>query len=192
MSKWLTTINALVVVGRALLLLLGVWPGLVLGSLIVQLYPLIVVLGLAWAWVAVRVMQRRDAALSGPWLRPLCVAPVLVSFTFLSLVFYVPRRVAFIVVQGEFEQQLPAAPPTGAGEVDLDRSFGPYHVDRWASDERGGIYFRTGTGPDGFIDSMSYGFAYRPNAEGTPFGSARLQLGRIGGGWYWFKASNDW
>jgi len=71
--------------------------------------------------------------------------------------------------------------------------LGIYHVDEWASDQRGGVYFRTGTGPDGIgPDTMSYGFVYRPNREGSPFGASHYMVRRLGGDWYWFRASNDW
>jgi len=77
--------------------------------------------------------------------------------------------------------------------VPLDRWLGIYHVDEWASDQRGGVYFRTGTGPDGIgPDTMSYGFVYRPNREGSPFGASHYMVRRLGGDWYWFRASNDW
>ena len=40
---------------------------------------------------------------------------------------------------------------------------------------------------------MSYGFAYRPNRQGSPFGAARYGVWRLSGSdWYWFRASDDW
>ena len=44
-----------------------------------------------------------------------------------------------------------------------------------------------GIGPD----RIRYGFAYRPNPEGTPFGRARYGLSNMVGDWYCFSASND-
>jgi hypothetical protein len=72
------------------------------------------------------------------------------------------------------------------------RRIGIYWVDKYVADPRGGVYFRTGTGVDGFgPDVMSYGFAYRPNADGSPFGGARYGRWRLFGDWYWFRASDD-
>ncbi|WP_139228486.1 hypothetical protein [Planctomicrobium piriforme] len=63
----------------------------------------------------------------------------------------------------------------------------------YATDPRGGVSFRTHTSPDGIgPDTMSYGFAYHPNGEGTPFGAAGYQVRRLQNGWYWFMTSNDW
>jgi hypothetical protein len=39
---------------------------------------------------------------------------------------------------------------------------------------------------------MSYGFAFRPNGRGTPFGNAHYRQCRLFGDWYVFAASNDW
>ncbi len=38
---------------------------------------------------------------------------------------------------------------------------------------------------------MSYGFVYRPNPEGTPFGNAGYRYSYVVGDWYCFSASND-
>ena len=66
----------------------------------------------------------------------------------------------------------------------LDRRLGIYHVDRLAADPRGGVYFRTHTGADGIgPDTMSYGFAFRPNPVGTPFGRAGYGYSHLFGDW---------
>lgn len=65
-------------------------------------------------------------------------------------------------------------------------------MDRYGTDGRGGVYFRTATGPDGIgPDRLSFGFAFRPNAEGSLFGDARYELGHLFGEWYWFAVSDD-
>jgi len=70
--------------------------------------------------------------------------------------------------------------------------LGVYDVDRYAADPRGGVYFRTHFGVDGIQpDITSSGFAYRPNPEGTPFGSAGYHYSQIDGDWYVFSASTD-
>ncbi len=75
----------------------------------------------------------------------------------------------------------------------MGRWLGVYYVDRYAADPRGGVYFRTHAGPDGIgPDTMSYGFAYKPNPKGTPFGRAGYHLSHVTGNWYVFSASNDY
>ena len=65
-----------------------------------------------------------------------------------------------------------------------------YYVDRFAADLRGGLYFRTRSSPDGFYTyRMTYGFCYRPNREGSPFGDGKYALAHVVGDWYAFQAS---
>ena len=60
-------------------------------------------------------------------------------------------------------------------------------------DSRGGLYFRTLSAGDGLgPDVISYGFCYRPNSEGLPFGAACYSLSRLSHDWYSFAASNDY
>ena len=82
--------------------------------------------------------------------------------------------------------------PTHDG-APLNRRLGFYGVDEYAADPRGGVYFRVYTGGDGIgPDQMSYGFAHKPNSEGSPFGAASYRVHRLGGDWFWFEASDDW
>jgi hypothetical protein len=54
------------------------------------------------------------------------------------------------------------------------------------------ICLRTYAGPDGIgPDTMSDGFAFRPNREGMPFGKAGCHLSPMIGDWYRFSAWND-
>jgi hypothetical protein len=86
-----------------------------------------------------------------------------------------------------------AAPVDAVRGKELERQIGPYWVDRYGTDRRGGVYFRTHTGPDGIgPDQMSYGFAFQPNDQGTPFGNAGYQFRHLFGDWYVFAASDDW
>jgi hypothetical protein len=103
-----------------------------------------------------------------------------------------PRRIAFILSRTAFERYVATAPASGSGGEPLGRLLGAYYVDSYAADPRGGVYFRTHSGADGIgPDTMSYGFAYRPNAQGTPFGRAGYRCSRVSGDWYEFSASND-
>jgi len=113
--------------------------------------------------------------------------------TCILLQFYVPRRMAFAVSRASFESIVPSARPSEYQGTLLNRRLGIYLVDEYAADSRGGVYFRVYRGSDGLgPDRISYGFAYKPNASGTPFGAAGCQLFRLGNDWYWFRASDDY
>jgi hypothetical protein len=105
--------------------------------------------------------------------------------------FNVPQRIAFRFYYSEFQPLVLAAPAGWRGE-ELGRRLGPYWVDRYGADPRGGVFFRTHTGPDGIgPDELSYGFAFQPNPDGTPFGVARYRLHHLFGDWYAFAVSDD-
>jgi hypothetical protein len=102
----------------------------------------------------------------------------------------VSRRLAFLHARPAFEAFVASAPPARDGGEGLDRRFGVYHVDRFAADPRGGLYFRTRSGPDGFYTRrMTYGFSHRPNPTGSPFGDEKYSLSHLVGDWYCFQAS---
>jgi hypothetical protein len=101
-----------------------------------------------------------------------------------------PRRLAFLHARPAFEASLAAAPLAQASGARVVRRFGVYYVDRFAADLRGGLYFRTRFSPDGFYTyRMSYGFCYRPNREGSPFGDGKYAVSHVVGDWYIFQAS---
>jgi hypothetical protein len=104
----------------------------------------------------------------------------------------VPQRLAFWFSRPAF---LPFVERTLAprhGQTVLDRKLGLYHVDLFAADPRGGIYFRTRGRRDGFGGQVfSYGFAYKPNPMGSPFGDAKYHLAHLVGDWYGFAAMSE-
>jgi hypothetical protein len=101
-----------------------------------------------------------------------------------------PRRLAFLHARPAFEALIAAAPPALSDGGHFERRMGVYHVDRFAADPRGGVYFRTRSGPDGFYASrMTYGFCHRPNRAGSPFGNEKYALSHVVGDWYAFQAS---
>ncbi len=122
------------------------------------------------------------------------VVPVAIVVVCLVSVRYgAPMRVAFRHARPSFERHIATAPSRPYGTEPLGRMLGVYHVDRYAADPRGGVYFRTHSGPAGIgPDTMSHGFTYKPNPEGTPFGRAGYHCSRIDGDWYVFSASNDY
>jgi hypothetical protein len=104
-----------------------------------------------------------------------------------------PRRIAFRISGPAFQRHVATAPASAYEGKGLGLWLGVYYVDRYAADPRGGVYFRTHAGADGIgPDTMSYGFAFRPNPKGTPFGRAGYRYSHVVGDWYSFSASNDW
>ena len=84
----------------------------------------------------------------------------------------------------QFEALLPQAPPPGRHEsVLLAADFGIFIVDRWGTDDRGGVYFRSVQ-----TAHTSYGYAYRPNAIGSPFGDVGYELYPLADDWFAFAA----
>ena len=119
-------------------------------------------------------------------------APAIIAVSLILIWFGIPRPVAFLLSRPAFERLVVTAPVSRYEGEPLGQRLGVFHVDRYAADPRGGVYFRTHAGRDGIgPDTMSYGFAYRPNREGTPFGKAGYGLSRMAGDWYCFSASND-
>jgi hypothetical protein len=119
--------------------------------------------------------------------------PVILILSLFLIVTSAPRRTAFLLSRPAFRRHVDTAPASEYEGEALVRFLGIYYVDRYGADPRGGIYFRTHAGADGIgPDTMSYGFAFRPNPKGTPFGNAHYRLVRMAGDWYVFSASNDW
>jgi len=104
-----------------------------------------------------------------------------------------PRRVVFWASLRSFRsarESLQRPGDTG-GSLKLNRRVGAWKVDRYAIDPRGGVFFRTGAGFSLGPDGMHYGFAYRPNPAGCPFGRAGYRLSRMSADWYSFSVSDD-
>ncbi len=113
--------------------------------------------------------------------------------TLVLLWLHVPQRIAFAFSSADLHGLVDGAPADEYRGEELGRLVGPYRVDRYAADSRGGVFFRTTTGRDGIgPDQMSYGFAFRPNGQGTPFGNAHYGHYHLFGDWYAFAASDDW
>jgi hypothetical protein len=103
-----------------------------------------------------------------------------------------PCRLAFLYARTEFEAFLAGAPSVSLGGGHIKQPLGVYSVERFAADPRGGVYFRTRTGPDRLRpNKVSYGFAYRPNQAGCPFGDQRYAVWHLVGDWYTFQASEQ-
>ena len=176
--------------------LFSIWPGAVEADVSA---PFLAVLSIGWlTWAAVRTGQRglRGEPFSWTGLGLLILALGAIWFD-------LPRRLAFAAGRSSFEavalgqgapERLPN-PPADArfSSVPLpEGALGIYRVLDSLRDARGGVYFRTSTSSDMMIDTMSWGFAWRPNQEGSPYGRARYRLRPLGGAWYSFRASDDY
>jgi hypothetical protein len=188
MQRAIQFVNVSTVLGAIGLLLLSVWPGFLIGCFLVLALPLVVLLGVVWLGGAAVWFFGRRTAVSPP---QLMVAPVLVILMLGLLTYYIPRRIVFLALHGLFERHLTTAQVSDYGGPYLG-CVGIYRVDAYAADARGGVYFRTTKTADGIgPDTMSYGFAHRPNRQGTPFGASGYRVYRLHGDWCWFHASDD-
>lgn len=186
---------ALTALGAICLLSLAVWPG-VLESVAFGFPFILLSLPLLGGWflllvvLAARDLTRTPASGRTCW--GLWSAAIMFS-TMGLLWFHAPQRVAFGFCSSTFRGLLETAPLADQEGAELNRRVGPYRVDRYAIDGRGGIYLRTHTWPDGISpDRMSYGFAFKPNVQGTPFGNAKYRRRHLFGDWFMFAASDDW
>lgn len=155
---------------------------------------------LAIIFCGLRILGRRDLqSIKLPWQtfvlwREVAIIAGIVLVCYVLLKFYIPRRLAFMISQSAFEQVRVQLPISAKRNIKLNRKLGLYEVDEYAIDSRGGVYFRVfwGGGGDGLSpDTISYGFAYQPNSEGSPFGAAKYQVFYLYGDWYWFRVSDD-
>lgn len=194
----------LMAIADCLLILTGV---LCVGALLVSTYPgvlndlaflaillsfvIVPVAGVIGLVLLVILMRRNRLAELLNLRKQAVILFVMLVGTLGLLKLYVPRRIAFALSRSSFEQVAASEVPDDA--VPPERFIGIHHVDTYAGDDRGGVFFRVYRGTDGVgPDEMSYGFVLRPNREGTPFGAAKYRLFGISGDWYWFRVSDDW
>jgi hypothetical protein len=127
-----------------------------------------------------------------PW-KQIALTLLLLIGTYGMLRLYIPRRIAFWCSRSSFEKLVEELQAKNEGEQLGETQAGLYRVDEAARDERGGVYFRVYRCRDGIgPDVLSYGFCKEPNSAGSPFGAASYRVYRLGRGWYWFRASDDW
>jgi hypothetical protein len=177
----------------SLLLVLSVYPGFVseVSFFAAITSPFWVPTALLSFWAFADV-ERETAGLFEPpprWRKRRFIAALIIVLNCVLTWCGVPCRLAFLYSRPAFEPLIAAAPPPYSGGAMIERQIGFYHVDRVTADPRGGIYFRTRSGRDGFHSSAtSYGFAYQPNEAGSPFGDEKYALLRLSGEWYLFQA----
>ena len=186
----------LTVVGAIGLLGLAVWPGL-LEDVILGIPLFCVSLPLLTFWFVMLVALgfrdlasvRETRSRRHRW--GILSAGIMFS-TIALLYLHVPQRIAFAFCYADLQELVDNAPADEFRGKEIGRQIGPYRVDRYGADQRGGVFFRTATGPDGIgPDQMSYGFAFRPNGKGSLFGNSRYSQRHLFGDWYVFAASDD-
>ena len=196
------------VFGSVVVLVLSIWPGVLLDLLFIGILASMMLGVLAGFGVLLAiVIGRLYIAFVGVnkdvirrfWQPRLIDVPVsqvfAISFvwvlTYVLLEFQVPRRGAFALSRSSFEQRLTTAPRTSNPQADnLNVRLGVYHVDTYAADPRGGVYFRVYSSVIPF--SNSYGFVYQPNQEESPFGTDSYYFFHITDDWYWFSARHSY
>ncbi len=151
------------------------------------------VVGIAGVVVFVQVIRSliRDWRQTMPLVGLFCLSGVVGMLCLILAISGIPRGIAFRASAGEFKSLCSSAQQSEYMGNKLNKRIGVWTVDRYAADPRGGVFFRTGTAAD-FVDTISYGFAYHPNTNGTPFGNAGYWLSEVESGWYYFWVSNDW
>jgi len=177
-------------------LVISIYPG-VLNNLIfpIMLLSFLLIPVAAIVAIVVWVIYRQKGifkSIQVPW-RQIAIVFSILFCSYGLIKFYIPRRIAFSVSRASFENYLSQTASTEVSHSSLNHRLGVYFVDEYASDPRGGAYFRVYSCGDGIgPDQMSYGFVRSPNRQGTPFGAASYRLYRLGHDWYWFCASDDW
>jgi hypothetical protein len=198
-------LTKLAALGNVLFALMSAYPGVLSDLGIIAILLFLMVIG---GWIAFLISGRADDKAIKPELvaddnigavkplvshrRSFIASIAILSLCFVLILNGVPKRVAFVLSRSAFQRLAAKAPISEFNGEALGRRIGVYYVDRYAPDPRGGVFFRTHSGADGIgPDTMSYGFAYRPNPEGTPFGRAGYRYSHVVGDWYEFSASND-
>ncbi|MEM1071593.1 MAG: hypothetical protein AAGB48_01575 [Planctomycetota bacterium] len=172
--------------------MLGIVPGGVLATYgpDSMLWELFIAVGSACSLVLVLIalaMMVLMAWLRGDRVVPGRIVSVVVVLAFvagvLSARYRVPQRAVFTVFK-------PGLVAIADGRVSAER-IGPFPIRSVARDHAGGVYIQTSEEPD-MIDTTFYGFARDPEPETSPFGRADYQLEPLGGGWYVFRANDDY
>ena len=202
MKTGLNILIILTLITCVLTLVLSIYPGVIQDIFMfitLALLWLAIAVGIAIALVTI-VVQRGSASVKNYLVRIGAIL-LMVALSYGLLKFYIPRRIAFVASRPAFEGWLAQNPPKNYTarkrsyrvSESLNKKLGIYRVDQYAADHRGGVYFRVYRGRDGLgPDTISYGFAYQPNLQGSPFGEAYYGIYPLGNGWFWFQASNDW
>lgn len=150
-------------------------------------------------FLGARLWQRRRLNFNRRFVKNaslICGSLFLTLFSSLSVF---PIKCGMLFYRSKLEnllEEVQAARPTvdfhyqNHARLTINRRIGPFYVDEAGFDRRGGLFFRFDTGFD-MVDEMSYGFAFNPNKEGSPFGAAGYDLTHLTSDWYYFSVSDD-
>jgi hypothetical protein len=163
-------------------LFISAWPGGGGACVVLPLFGLGLLLGVVWLLVvadALRSARRHRVWIESP--RALLTAPAAAGTAVVLFLLAAPQRIGFLTARPAPNALLATAPASPyAGGAAMDRRVGIYRVDAYATDPRGGMYFRTASETDGIgPDTVSYGFVFRPNRTGSPFGTKVLSHGTL-------------
>lgn len=115
--------------------------------------------------------------------------PVVIYFTAALIATGAPKQIAFMFSHGAFDEVVEWA-PVSQDSWPLNQRLGLYYVHSFATDPRGGTYFRIRSDSHWASHGITtHGLVKDPNDEGTPYGFADYELTPIAGGWCWFEAS---
>ncbi|MEO1144293.1 MAG: hypothetical protein AAFY26_01640 [Cyanobacteria bacterium J06638_22] len=129
------------------------------------------------------------------WILDGCI----IGLTIVLLSANIPLKWAFSQVEPSFSDLAAQASAPGAIAF-VDSQFRSYVISEMVQSEAGGIYLRLHP-PAFFVsDRTIYGFAKRPNPNGSPFGGGdenhrNYEIHPIQGDWYWFQdnfGTDDW
>jgi hypothetical protein len=142
---------------------------------------------LATAVLLYRVVRRRQQILVLPTWQSVGIAATILFFGLFLSATEIPSRLLFRLSYKSFQQYVNSG-EAGAG---VKKRIGIWKVIESEEDGRGGTFIVTSRGHD-FIDTVSCGFVYKPNRQGTPFGAAHYKTWRVKGDWYAFFVTDDW
>ena len=178
-TTWLNGVVCLTVLG------LSIYPGwlqdLLYWSIILGLFASPILVGILAFFLFTQYRRGNFRVKRVAWNCAIVTLSMLFT-TYVILKLYVPRRFAFAACRGSFQQIVDEGVEDG---FECNQSIGPFKINDCLVDERGGTFFRVHSGGDGVgPDIMSYGFCYKPNRHGTPFGASGYRTYPLGEGWY--------
>ncbi|MEO1592808.1 MAG: hypothetical protein AAFU71_16170 [Cyanobacteria bacterium J06632_22] len=134
------------------------------------------------------VREPRRLIRCSPWLLPSAVFCLCVST--MAVLTRLPSRIALAHSQADFHVAVTRA--ITHERQTTPQQMGIYTVTQHAKDPRGGVYFVVNeTDSTGFMSAgyvVSRGYAYRPNAAGSPFGNESYLTWHLFGDWYEFQS----
>ena len=140
-------------------------------------------------FVVIRFKKEKENSISA--LKYLLGSGVVVAVSCMMVYLHISLRAAFYLTENSLTEIVESQEFTP--ESLQSRQIGLWCIDKCKTDDTGGVYLRIGGEMDGISpDWISYGFAYRPDPELTPFGRAGYELTGLAGEWYFFSVSDDY